>query len=546
MNTTQEKDEISLFIKCLYNIILFRRATQSEVEHHLKNLENFSMIGFFEKKVREFLWSTERKEIEAKELLKKTNVSLVEDDLKKTIDTVSRHVHKNGYASHFLLAELHFILSNFDEAEFLYKEVASQKDESISKISISRLAEIESCRSINANLLNVVRNIDNLRSENLIDFEKPEIERIITKKVFRKHLLKSRYILSDALGQYICENSEKLDLDSFVQIFQTAAILKGWPIENSKEIAIRLKQIKEKNTTSNLRSLPEELIFVVGGFFYSGSSAVYDYFRGHNKSRTIADFDIEIPFIGAFYHATKNADSRKIINFSLKYILDLHLPESDDDLNLKRPEFSPLSRSEHGLTHLNVNDYLDLACRFFSNLSISNNETNRIALYEFIRGLAAPNVEKNCFIALNQAPTAIGVECFSALPKNSKFIAVYRDPRDQYLDQITHGAINAGIYMDVHGFIEKYKRDRATYIHKKENLFDPQQFTETYFEDFITKESERKRVCNFLNVEYQDSVNFFNPALSQKNIFKYKNWSNQLAIREIESQLAEYLWSGSI
>jgi hypothetical protein len=132
-----------------------------------------------------------------------------------------------------------------------------------------------------------------------------------------------------------------------------------------------------------------------------------------------------------------------------------------------------------------------------------------------------------------------------------KCIVVDRDPRDIYIDLINHKAL-IGLEC-INGSRESTKKYIKWHRALRQNSKELQQMENKEiilnlkFEEVVLRpELVIDKINNFLNVKLtrNDSVNYFNPNMSKKNIGLWKTYKFQKEIDFIYEELKEYCYKG--
>jgi hypothetical protein len=127
--------------------------------------------------------------------------------------------------------------------------------------------------------------------------------------------------------------------------------------------------------------------------------------------------------------------------------------------------------------------------------------------------------------------------------ENSKCIVVDRDPRDNYVDQIRYmqkgGA--AAVNLPVSMFIQRYRLYRT--IARKYQV-NSDRLLRIRFEDLVLKyDATLTMIISFLGEErsiHMRPKQYFDPAVSRKNVGIWKTHGNQAEIDTIHRELSEY------
>ena len=540
-------------IELFYLLILGREPSKNEVLSHIKDDEDIlNNLNDMEKRLKVFVGSTEffnKKSYIPGVIDNDRNLNLMEF-LKKTDKNLT------GYPNvMFFLGAVNEVNGNrFKSAEFFQwcsKTITPKKIAVIAACKSKLLMDSLECEVVDYNSTVYQNCLALIDPVELYAIESKLVSDVVTQKsieLYRKQLLKSPDIIAEALGDYILSEYKIDNYEVMANILRTALHLRGLPepavsnfIKGFEIISVKRPAKKKNDYIKNIHGVN------VGGFWFSGSSAVYDFFRDMSLALTLSHIDTETPIVGAYNSLLSDPaiNSKAALRFYFRHLLNLYVCNNyTNDVHLKKQGFSFYARAL-SMPDLCINEYSKISKDLIEIIySDTNQEIKKKSLFEFFLKSTQRIIKKSNFLLLNQSPDARSAEGIKSLPVSTKFIATYRDPRDQYIDQINHGSLQYNVYKDVEGFIQNYKNDRLNYIDKKNTICAEYTFVETYFEDFITKPEERKRVCDAVGIPYEENRKYFVPEQSQKNMFKYKSWADQDAIRKIETELAEYLWQG--
>jgi hypothetical protein len=311
-----------------------------------------------------------------------------------------------------------------------------------------------------------------------------------------------------------------------------------------KKICIKRKQMVATDLDDDYESKVSGLligpVIQISGYFYSGSGAVLDYLKGYKDSikwapdcevriikfpgglgdlfaklksskriSIIEIVDLYLHITGSFYvktgvnHYNKNLcvnrDSRRVLNSpqAASYIYELlSLWESLLDFSEKnfQTEKEFLNIVRHGLH------------RAFNSILYCNNAK---------------------IVLIDQMVTAWRLPLAVLLPP-SRFIIVYRDPRDQFVDANNVMGVPGRHKWTKEEFIKIYKNRRASvqeWIPKLEKSSN-HAFLQISFEDFVMDTAAQKSIIdNFLGLDrnsYSEELSEFDPDVSSVNVGKYK------------------------
>lgn len=128
---------------------------------------------------------------------------------------------------------------------------------------------------------------------------------------------------------------------------------------------------------------------------------------------------------------------------------------------------------------------------------------------------------------------------------NVKQIVVYRDIRDQFMDNLIHSEYVNFYLPTINDFLyepEKLLSLLKNYSKNHSNRLILQ------FESLVNDyENSVDKICNFLDIDKSHHVNkfrHFRPEVSRKNIGIYKNFHDQSIMEEIYKNFKEYCYEG--
>lgn len=179
---------------------------------------------------------------------------------------------------------------------------------------------------------------------------------------------------------------------------------------------------------------------------------------------------------------------------------------------------------------------------FFSNLT---EERFYQAVQKYVNSLieVVSTEKKYKNIVLDQAvPVQHCLKAFDYMD-NAKVIIVDRDPRDIYCDLVE--------LRKLVGYDIAQTHDASKYVkwHKKyreNNHIQDDRILRIQFEDLVLHyEDTVNQITDFIGdteMKHITSLKYFDPAVSKKNIGKYKSFPYQDEIRVLEKELQEYLY----
>lgn len=126
---------------------------------------------------------------------------------------------------------------------------------------------------------------------------------------------------------------------------------------------------------------------------------------------------------------------------------------------------------------------------------------------------------------------------------NVKVIIVDRDPRDIYCDMVDLERLvgrDIAVTHDATKFVKWHKKYRENREQKNDRILRVQ------FEDLVLHyEDTVKRIIDFVGDDamiHVQQFEYFDPAISRKNVGKYLNFTYQDEIRVLEQELKDYLY----
>ena len=363
-----------------------------------------------------------------------------------------------------------------------------------------------------------------LNINSLYDVEKA-FQFLIDKKI--KHQQAEEYFKNALDNLNITESNKKIWFENFKLLL--------------KYLTIKVQQ--EKNEELNPTRKTEKII--VSGMGFSGSGAVQDYFKEYNNIQSLGHefsiIDRKYSFSGIEKHYNKKSLKGVIINFFKYTLFSNCIPTNLTEVNAMSKNIF-FQTDKDGKYAEAVNIFL----KQLFNLLIENfdSEKYRRITSDFFDALMnILNDDNKKYVLLNNIIKINKIEAVEYI-SDYKIFCTFRDPRSNFVDRCIcdkrfHG--NASKY------IKRYK-----YIHKNYNKYlknnpDKKIYT-VQFEDFVTSESYRKTIAEKAGLDLKDHGEFkiLKPWESEKNIYNYKDFKDQKAIRKIEKKLSEYLWDKKI
>lgn len=346
-----------------------------------------------------------------------------------------------------------------------------------------------------------------------------------------------------------------------------------------KTFSKSVKNISKKKYTTKVS---------VQGFFSSGSTAVIDLLREFDNVTAIAALELE----------TCNKNKIAVNGDEIKFFSRMELDRLEDivyinddmeiDRRIKRliynakKELTPLYSSRIVYVDLekefnnfllsivdvnyhnikDINSFFPIRSVCDSNF-IKNNNDDYI-FYKLKKNISSDDIVKaikkfisnifnsiysNDILVLDQflanCINGHDLDYHKRLLGDIKQIAVYRDPRDQFMtnflwsEHIWHDTVDS---LTVSQKVANYKLRLDLY--KK---FHPDRLFISFESLVKDYENSVDKICNFLGIDKSHHVNkfnHFNPEVSRKNIGIYKNFHDQKLMQQIYENFKEYCHEG--
>lgn len=535
-----------IIVGWLYKLFLFRDADEPGVQGKSGFLKEKGLGDGLEKLVINILHSKEKdKKITANKF---SCYRVKGEDKRQMRDLLALIRGLTGYKDGskflwFLAAEISYALGDYEEASQYHKELKSSSDSVVKKLSMARW-----CQWVTLGIDDAGAKFTQYRLTEweLSGWHLDSVEKIAG-SVEKQEGKGSTYLdgltavayhsdaVADIIGEYIKNNLAEIPSDMLREMVRQCCLLKGVDGGNADILAKAFEAGGGEGEINLKNDFPQDVL-VVGGFHWSGSSAVHDFFKDTGLvSTTGIEAASYVGGLGKVLYGENKKDGLR--KYFLSHILNVYL--SGSGRGMRRHNFSLLPnflrKGKPGL------DCFSHAVRgFMDEASCSEGARAREALVSLLYECSDINPGTGRLV-LDQAPTAMNLKALRNLPEGAKYIAVFRDPRDLYVEQIGKDAIGRGVYSDVYGFIEKYLKDREQYFATREALSDSYYFMETSFERFVMDEGERRKVAEYAGIEFKENKKYFDSNKSIANVGKYKRYADQDSIRIIEESLIEYI-----
>ncbi|MFO7144204.1 hypothetical protein B9T16_22845 [Arthrospira sp. PCC 8006] len=330
------------------------------------------------------------------------------------------------------------------------------------------------------------------------------------------------------------------------ELFQEPEISANW-IQAFQKICDSREQghIFER---SNVRTVQK---IVVSGMGWSGSSALYDYFREfknikvlkgesrflEGKSSLLGLYDsilnstdcfpslLELFFTSFLgFKAMKNSSDYKVMGGARRFSLGPNTKTHSENVSRLMGNASPLLAGK-GDTLANFKIFADDVANLLSGESGNHN-------YDVV-------LLNNCIHIGNIRM----VDCL----KNTRVFCTFRDPRSNF---VALKRESIGYLGDASGFIKsktknysKYHSLVSDYEEKTKNTSN--QVLKVQFEKFVLSDTYRQELAQKagLDLTTHEPHKYFKPWESEKNVYLHHTYENQEEIRAIEQAFPEYCFT---
>ena len=338
---------------------------------------------------------------------------------------------------------------------------------------------------------------------------------------------------SEAFGKYIKEavdnkKAQVLWLDSFER-------LACFSVSKNSGFLEKISLSKEEEFS------PEKIL--VSGMLWSGSGALYDFFREFDGVRALRNEQRlwkGKPFgLNSLANYLVNKDEYKKALFSFFTVaLTGMKPPGNWQETLASEIASEFMQKDFDGKYAEAGTYL--IEKLAGMLNVRD--------YDYFLKAASVFTDKmlNGVMGAGSGPVLIdnpvhagNIEAFN-LFNNAVLFCVFRDPRSNYVSRYYE---NPRFNRDPEGFVEYYRKTMTRFEERLKNrVRNPEKVIKVQFEEFILSEDYRRSLAvkAGLNLTAQKSGKHFKPHISAKNVFNYKIFFDQDIIKTIEEELNEY------
>lgn len=284
----------------------------------------------------------------------------------------------------------------------------------------------------------------------------------------------------------------------------------------------------------------------VSGFLYSGSGAVFDYLKDDPEISTSLGQGELGCFFGSYGpykllnqgRATRIREAANFVSWSLLGVLPPYG---------SAPAAPKGALSDALKEHDRLNSLIDFGMSFLDEIgSLGDGEEQslRSALLRLNQSIFSLCDTSAKYTVINNSLRPYQLDLLDVMPE-CRYIAVVRDPRDQFVAQ----SLESPIPINLGSFIDQTKERYDIFFDYLKNGRYRGRIVMIKFEDFVEDSEVRSSLKDRLGlgVEFSENVNgnginsFFDAEASRKNIGIYRQWSSSDDIARIDSEMAEHV-----
>ncbi len=290
---------------------------------------------------------------------------------------------------------------------------------------------------------------------------------------------------------------------------------------------------------------------LVSGMGWSGSGALYDYLEEFRSVSSIKNEFKHIRGLNILLNELKKANNNfmdELFKVFWFMFFGFITPKSKYDLfltyNAKKFSLGVYPKQYALAVNYFVKEIINL-----DSVDQLSQVNFQVAASKFVDLLVKPFINKQCesnLVLFNNTIKISEITMVSLISRYNIF-CTFRDPRSNYVALVEEKKGRRGSYFQsVTEFTENYRRTRKKYTENLKALTE-EQLTHVHtvqFEDFVLSEKYRLNLARKvgLDVNDQDKFAFFKPWESEKNVYNYKDFHDQEAIKTIGEELPDYLY----
>lgn len=392
----------------------------------------------------------------------------------------------------------------------------------------------------------------------------------------------------------IYQYKDNFDIDSFQSSFNVLEDIRFSSFYDNINIYTKEQIINIVKNSCGLRNIPGKIIYkiiaiindilnlpiitpskqnplpsiFIGGFFYSGSSAVYDYLRDSNElldtfaSRLFPTDKLEKE-IGIFHwhygiwdiydkflKEPDNSHQDKyfqyyLLIFLLRNCLSFFMAKNDDDWNSKI-QYSLISAfcrdEDKFIKYLElIHSYImTLIYLYKINIDITLLQNSTAHFLQSLSYILCPFKDKK-YAIFNNNFNVDAIRCINLLPEGTIYIFSVRDPRDLLISWDLYSNNKITNYENSCNLYKSLLLKVLNYYNKYKNYY---RFIPVSFERMILDPNYGLTLLNKLGLNKDYKHTFFNPDFSRTRIGKYVNFNNNDIMLKIKKHFPD-LYNGN-
>lgn len=364
-----------------------------------------------------------------------------------------------------------------------------------------------------------------------------------------------KIILADCAYNFILQGHSRHSIIIFKyllkKIFNDAELENLW-LDSYKTIALLFevsgqpKKINSDIGEANIRRYQVTKKICVSGMGWSGSGALYDFLKEFHNIKSVD---------GEFQHISGVTSIKTIRGCEDNY--DLWRKEVLRFFGLTLFGFAKYSNYQEYRSLLTANRFTLSENKYiyargandFCKSIISSYSEKGVNVSKLKNSI---NILLNGIAGLESSSNSNSILMFDNIIKlhrlkeidymdDTTILCTYRDPRSNYVALYYE---NLKIQKNVKEFIKEYKTKRQQAKKEYIKITNKDSVINVQFEEFVSSEDYRNKLAERIDLDLsaQNKYEYFQPWVSQKNIYNYKDFPDQQAIRLIEKELSEYLW----
>jgi len=314
-----------------------------------------------------------------------------------------------------------------------------------------------------------------------------------------------------------------------------------------------MEMISQKNNRPSIELQPQSVKkILVSGMGWSGSGAMLYFFRDFDTVKLYGGEEEDSLIRGTPSLRTLRDSVDDLVKFNDELIdffwftlFGFAKYSSASELHSTRTAIMR-TLGEHSTEYaLAVNQFLKEIYSSIQEDSLSKSKFDSISS-KFINSVLQPALtmqQCNESILLNNVIDIHNISLCSMLD-NFNILCSFRDPRAQFVSIMeSNPHYRESLFCPL--FIKNYRNIRTKFLlDLKELKIQEPYIHSVQFEEFVLDEEYRNSIAGAVGLDltcHRGNV-FFDPKVSEKNIYNYKKYKNQKVIQKIGTKLSEYCW----